>query len=76
MLAQQEIVFSRNQTRIGEEAEVLIDAQLDDHLWIGRTATQAPDVDPVTYVSGDDFREGEFVKVRITASEGYDLRGE
>lgn len=73
MLAQQEIVFSRNQARIGERVEVVIDGRLDDDTWIGRTATQAPDVDPLTYVSGAGLEQGEFLEVEIIGTEGYDL---
>ena len=74
MLAQQEIVFARNRARIGQRTEVLIDGRVDDTTWISRTAAQAPDVDPVTYVSGTGLREGEFVDVEIIGSDGYDLR--
>ena len=73
MLAQQEIVFARNKARIGERVEVLIDARLDEKTWVGRTARQAPDVDPVTYVLGDGLRTGEFVEAEIVGAEGYDL---
>ncbi len=73
MLAQQEIVFARNRARIGKRTEVLIDSRADDTTWIGRTAAQAPDVDPVTYVSGAGLRAGEFVDVEITGFDGYDL---
>ncbi len=73
MLAQQEIVFSRNQARIGERVEVVIDGRLDDDTWIGRTAAQAPDVDPVTYVSGIDLEPGKFIEIEITGTDGYDL---
>ncbi len=73
MLAQQEIVLSRNQSRIGERVEVVIDGRLGDDTWVGRTATQAPDVDPVTYVSGVGIEPGRFIEVEITGADGYDL---
>ena len=73
MLAQQEIVFARNRARVGERTEVLIDERIDESTWIGRTKTQAPDVDPVTYISGKGLQEGDFVEVEITDADGYDL---
>ncbi|MCX6100828.1 MAG: 30S ribosomal protein S12 methylthiotransferase RimO, partial [Candidatus Bipolaricaulota bacterium] len=39
---------------------------------IGRTATQAPDVDPVTRVRGRQ-EQGSFVRARITGHSDLDL---
>ncbi|TFH08751.1 MAG: 30S ribosomal protein S12 methylthiotransferase RimO, partial [Candidatus Atribacteria bacterium] len=56
MLAQQEIVFEKNEAMIGKTVEVLIDeATAEDGIWIGRTQSQAPDVDSVTYVIGENL---------------------
>jgi len=76
MLAQQEIVFARNRSLIGKTAEVLIDGRVEDGIWVGRSCTQAPDVDSVTYVRGHNLRPGEFLRVRITGVDGYDLIAE
>lgn len=74
MDAQREIVHRKNEDRIGEEALVLVDAHgLDEHAWIGRTAGQAPDVDPITHVLGGDLHVGQFVRTTVVAYDDYDL---
>ncbi|HOX38036.1 MAG TPA: 30S ribosomal protein S12 methylthiotransferase RimO [Candidatus Brocadiia bacterium] len=79
MLAQQKIALELNRKRIGEIAEVVIDgpdAALSGY-WKARSASEAPDVDPVILVrSRDILRAGIFMKARITATEGYDLVAE
>ena len=73
MVAQQEIVFSKNREMLGRVVEVLIDGPTEDPgTWIGRTAAQAPDVDSVTLVQGD-VSIGEFVEAQIVDVSGYDL---
>ncbi len=82
MEAQQRVVFARNETRIGETVEVLIDAhqgEADDGtlVYAGRTTRQAPDIDSVTYVaSRDELHSGQLVDVTITDFQHYDLVGE
>jgi MiaB/RimO family radical SAM methylthiotransferase len=41
----------------------------------GRIATQAPDIDGVTYVSGGTLRRGQVVRVTIDGVLGFDLTG-
>ena len=74
MLAQQEIVFARNASLRGTRMEVVIDEAGDeDGVWIARSRTQAPDVDSITYVEGSDLAVGQFVDVKVTGADGYDL---
>ncbi|MDD5646866.1 MAG: 30S ribosomal protein S12 methylthiotransferase RimO [Candidatus Bipolaricaulis sp.] len=74
MELQRDIVRRANEARIGTEAEALIDAPAGRRdLWIGRTATQAPDVDPITRIRGKKLAAGEFVRVRIVGFDDYDL---
>jgi len=74
MLAQQEIAFAASRAMLGKVVEVLIDRPSDDAgLWIGRTKTQAPDVDSVTFVRGDGIASGDFVDAQIVDVAGYDL---
>ena len=62
---------------VGEETEVLLEEEQENGIWLGRTAYQAPLIDGVTYVSGAAGAvAGTFVRVRITASQEYDLVGE
>jgi len=74
MLAQQAIVFEKNDAMIGKTVEVLIDEPTEeDGIWIGRTQSQAPDVDSVTYVIGETLEAGQFVHADVIQTEDYDL---
>ena len=79
MRVQQQIAFEWNQQRVGTIDDVLIDSALDDQpdVWIGRTRSEAPDIDGVVYVSGADENRkpniGEIIPCEIVASQGYDL---
>jgi ribosomal protein S12 methylthiotransferase len=74
MLTQQKVVLAKNRSMVGKVVEVLIDRPTDEAgLWIGRTRTQAPDVDSVTIVHADRLTPGDFVKAQIVDVAGYDL---
>jgi ribosomal protein S12 methylthiotransferase len=74
MLAQQAIVFEKNEAMIGRTVEVLIDEPTEeDEVWVGRTQFQAPDVDSMTYIIGRNLEAGQFVKAEIIQTEDYDL---
>ena len=75
MAAQQPIAFGFNQSQVGKTLEVLIDAPAEDgeDLWVGRTYADAPDVDGVTFVQGDQLAPGDLVACEIVAAQGYDL---
>jgi ribosomal protein S12 methylthiotransferase len=75
MRAQQEIVLERNRTLKGTEIEVVVEEPAPGRpdRWIARSRTQAPDVDGVTFVSGEDLRPGRFVRAVVAGSSGYDL---
>ncbi len=52
----------------------LTDAEAQVSRYIGRTYSQAPQVDGLTYVDTDqELVPGERVRCRITAADGYDL---
>ena len=73
LAAQHAVVMEKNGSRLGELVDVLIDgADETPGMSIGRTATQAPDVDPVTFVRGR-HKAGVFVRARITGSSDLDL---
>jgi len=77
MRLQQEIAFAKNRERVGMQTEVMLDAHTNDpQLWIGRTSIQAPDVDSVAFVRGDNLHAGQFLDVRIVDVDGYDLVAE
>jgi len=76
MLAQQRIALEKNRSTLGKVVEVLVDRSTDEPgLWIGRTRSQAPDVDSVTFVhaGADGVRAGAFVEAQIVDVAGYDL---
>ncbi len=75
MQAQQQIVFERNDSMVGRQVDVLIDAKVpeEQNAWVGRTAEDAPDIDGVIYITGDGLETGRFVKGEIVAAHDYDL---
>lgn len=79
MEIQQQIAFDWNASRVGTVDDVIIDAKLPDQdsVWIGRTRSEAPDIDGVIYVSGVDPDEpleiGSIVRCEMVHSQGYDL---
>jgi ribosomal protein S12 methylthiotransferase len=80
MSAQMDIAAGNNQAHIDKTYPVLIEENLGNHLYAGRTYFQAPEVDGVTYVntalSGHELMIGRFVRARINDAMEYDLMGE
>jgi ribosomal protein S12 methylthiotransferase len=80
MCCQMDIACEKNQRHIDTTQQVLIEEDLGNHMFAGRTAFQAPEVDGVTYVntaaSGRRPAIGRFVRARITDGMEYDLMGE
>jgi ribosomal protein S12 methylthiotransferase len=80
MSVQMDIAAEINQGRIEKIYPVLIEENLGNHLYAGRTYFQAPEVDGVTYVnaapSGHALAIGQFVRARINDAMEYDLMGE
>ncbi len=76
MTLQMEISKKLNQELIGREMTVLID-EADGKNGVGRGTADAPEIDNAIYVkSSKKLREGEFVRVRITGGDEYDLQAE
>jgi ribosomal protein S12 methylthiotransferase len=73
MLAQQQIVFEKNEARQGQIIECLIDGNLPDGQSLGRFYGQAPHIDSVCLVDNCSSPPGSFVRARITGFENYDL---
>lgn len=73
MSAQQDVAFELAEERIGDEFAVLADQRIDSGVVVGRHQGQAPTVDSVTYVEGSNAQPGQFVKVRCTGRDTYDL---
>ncbi|MBL7575096.1 ribosomal protein S12 methylthiotransferase [Peptoniphilus asaccharolyticus DSM 20463] len=63
--------------KIGSELEVLIEEEIEDGIYSGRSYLDAPEIDGNIYVSSDKELEiGAFYKVRISNSLEFDLEGE
>ncbi len=75
MSRQMEISLENNRKYIGKVLDVLIEESPEEKLFIGRTIDQAPEVDGITYVTGD-LKIGSFARAKITDALEYDLVGE
>ncbi len=75
MALQQEIAFEFGDSLVGYELDVLIDEQIDETTWLGRTYADAPEIDGNVYVRGEGLEIGKFVPVVIEARQDYDLIG-
>ncbi|MCU9808065.1 30S ribosomal protein S12 methylthiotransferase RimO [Paraclostridium sp. AKS46] len=77
MLVQQEISQNLNEQKIDNEYEVLIEEQIEDKVYIGRTQGDAEEIDSIVYVKSENQLEiGSFVKVKINNALEYDLMGD
>jgi ribosomal protein S12 methylthiotransferase len=78
MKRQQRIVAARQASTIGSEVEVLIDGPSPDHGLVlqGRLEGQAPEIDPVVYLTDADpsvYAAGQLIRARVVGARGYDL---
>ena len=78
MARQKRIVARRQKARVGEQIDVLIDGPAPEHELVvqGRTRGQAPDIDPVVFLSDCDpaaYAPGDLIRARIVGSRDYDL---
>jgi ribosomal protein S12 methylthiotransferase len=77
MLVQQEISQALNAQKVDNEYEVLIEEQIEDKVYIGRTQGDAEEIDSIVYVKSENqLKVGDFVKVRINNALEYDLMGD
>jgi ribosomal protein S12 methylthiotransferase RimO len=72
----EELTAQRAEERIGSVIEVLVEEQLEDDLWEGRGAHQAPEVDGLFTVRGTGLKAGDLITARVLDSDGVDLVGE
>lgn len=77
MQTQREIMQKGNDAKIGTQIDVILDAPVpgEANVWIGRTVADAPDVDSLAYVTGNDLalRSGNIVTSEVVATQEYDL---
>jgi ribosomal protein S12 methylthiotransferase len=78
MTAQKRIVAAANRRRVGQRVRVLVDGPSAEHPLViaGRLASQAPEIDPLVYLSEADpavCRPGALIDGEVVAARGYDL---
>jgi ribosomal protein S12 methylthiotransferase len=80
MSRQRDIVARRQQRRLGERTRLVVDGRSPEHELVlqGRLQGQAPEIDPVVYLTDCDpsqISQGSFIDVEIVGSQDYDLVG-
>jgi ribosomal protein S12 methylthiotransferase len=77
MECQQSVAFERNAKMIGRRVEVLVEGAHPEteHLLVGRTAGQAPDVDGQVLINDGRAAPGSSATVELTETDGYVLIG-
>jgi ribosomal protein S12 methylthiotransferase len=78
MKRQQRIVSARQQSMLGREVSVLVDGPSPEHELVvqGRLEGQAPDIDPLVYLTDADpssCTAGQLIRAKIVGARGYDL---
>ena len=77
MEIQRDISNSKNQQKIGETVKVIIDRK-EASGWIGRSEADSPEVDQEIHFTAGKIKlsAGQFVQVKITDADDYDLMAE
>lgn len=77
MEIQQQVSYDINQEKVGKVYKCLFDRK-EGNFFIGRTEFDSPDVDNTVLVPAENtyISVGEFVNVKITSADDFDLYGE
>jgi ribosomal protein S12 methylthiotransferase len=75
MSLQQQIAFEHAERMVGYELDVLIDEEIGDGVYAGRSFADAPEIDSTVIVTGAELEPGDLVPVEILERDGYDLVG-
>ena len=78
MARQKKIVAARQKQRVGERVRIVVDGASPEHELVltGRLSGQAPDIDPMVYLTEVDastVMPGSFMDVEIVGARDYDL---
>ncbi len=78
MTLQRKIARRKNQAKIGQELDVLVEGESQEHDLVmqGRHQGQAPEIDGQVFLSGGEVAAGQIRRVRISQASDYDLVGE
>ncbi|MCM1152746.1 MAG: 30S ribosomal protein S12 methylthiotransferase RimO [Muribaculum sp.] len=74
MAVQEDISLKSNESMIGKTVKVLVE-RIEGERAVGRTQWDSPDVDPEVIINDYNGPVGEFVSVKITGADTYDLHG-
>jgi len=77
MQTQQQVAFAWSAGQVGREIDVIIDSadpEVPGH-YLARGHADAPEIDGIVRVKAKNLRPGDFVRVKVTAADGYDLAG-
>jgi ribosomal protein S12 methylthiotransferase len=77
MEVQQQVAFDWAKKQIGREHVAIVDGpdpEFANH-FRGRTTADSPEIDCEIRIKAKSLRSGDFVKVKVTAADGYDLAG-
>ncbi|GAB4127794.1 MAG: 30S ribosomal protein S12 methylthiotransferase RimO [Sideroxydans sp.] len=75
MYLQEEISAEKLAKKVDQTLTVLVD-DVDEQGSIARSSADAPEIDGLVYIDGEDLEVGEFVTVKITGSDEHDLHAE
>jgi len=75
MYLQEEISAEKLAKKVGQTMTVLVD-DVDEQGSLARSSADAPEIDGLVYIDGEDLEVGEFVTVKITGSDEHDLHAE
>jgi ribosomal protein S12 methylthiotransferase len=81
MLVQQTVAFKKAKSMIGQSIEVMIERPAGRDIedgYVGRSQSQAPDIDSVVHVDGNgtQLHPGQMIQVKVTDYQNYDLVAE
>ena len=75
MRVQQDISAQISEAKVGKTFKTMID-RLEGDYYVGRTEFDSPEVDPEVLIKADvELPVGEFLNVRITEADAFDLYG-
>ena len=78
MELQQEIAFEKAEDMVGKILTVMVEGKIaEEDVYVSRTYKDAPGVDGYLFIhTTSNLMTGDFLKVRVTDSNEYDLIGE
>ncbi len=77
LATQQKVAFAWNESQVGRRLDILIDRDIPEqpNAYVGRSYADAPEIDGVVYVTGENLVPGQIVACEVVASREYDLVG-